>query len=220
MNDNNDRILNSNDFEESQFVKIESLIKEEKNEKIAELLLKGRDRDNDIQKKDYLDRFLDFVIFKLKTGNFHDINHAYPTKRIADNELEGKLIQLINYHLYPDIVTKILKCFTKNVNNSDTNLYLANLIKSDGIIKEIYNTFQLFKKDIFETDRMKRSQNVKNIQQFDLEADVQFSSPLDAACRFKYILEFIALNQNVMHIYTLNDISLSKIGIQDRQSRR
>ena len=51
---------------------------------------------------------------------------------------------------------------------------------------------------------------MKRIQQFPFTVDSRASSPLDAVCRFKYILEFIAIKQNVEHIYTPDKIKLSK----------
>ena len=198
-------------LEESKLIFIESLFKEEKdNEKVAQIILEGILRDVDILYKDTLDRFLDFVIFKVKTGVYYIPNLAYPTKKIADAEFEDRIIQLINFHLYPDIIFRLLKYFTRNVKDPDSNLYLANLITSEDIIKAIFNTFLMFKKDIFETDQSKRYINVKRIQQFPHTSDSRSSSPLDAACRFKYILEFIALKQSVEQVYTLDDLSLSR----------
>ena len=198
------------ELQRSSLLDIQALFKEEQDiENIANKILEGTYLDIDILRKDTLDRFLDFVIFMVKTGNTYVINQAYPTKRMADLELEEKIIQLINIHLYPDIILRILKYFTRNIYDSDTNLYLANLIQSDELINAILDTFQLFKKDILINDRDGRTLNVKRIQQFSLRADNIVSSPLDAACRLKYILEFIALKQNVNHLFTNDDITLS-----------
>ncbi|MDY6967773.1 MAG: hypothetical protein SVR08_03825 [Spirochaetota bacterium] len=198
------------ELQRSSLLDIQALFKEEQDiENIANKILEGTYLDIDILRKDTLDRFLDFVIFMVKTGNTYVINQAYPTKRMADLELEEKIIQLINIHLYPDIILRILKYFTRNIYDSDTNLYLANLIQSDELINAILDTFQLFKKDILINDRDSRTLNVKRIQQFSLRADNIVSSPLDAACRLKYILEFIALKQNVNHLFTNDDITLS-----------
>jgi hypothetical protein len=94
--------------------------------------------------------------------------------------------------------------------NSDTNLYIANLIHSDEIILSIFNTYQLIKKDIFITDPQKRTLNVKRIQQFPKHSENTKSSPLDPAARFKYILEFLAIDNRVEHIYTQHDLLLSQ----------
>lgn len=197
--------------EKREVLAIETMLKEEKNlEKIAEKIIEGTFLAVDILKKDSIEKFLDFVLLKVKTGIHYIPSLAYPAKRIADSEMEEKIIELINVHLFPDIILPILKYFTRNVHNSDTNLHLAYLVTSEEIITSIYNTFLTFKKDIFEPDRRKKTLNVKRIQQFSPRSDDRFSSPLDAACRFKYILEFIALKQNVEHIYTPEMIMLSK----------
>lgn len=193
---------------------IENLLKEEKDlDIVAERIITSTYSDPDISRKDALDRFLEFIFFKIKTGDPYIINLAYPSKRMTDKELEKRIITLLNVHLFPDIVLKILRHFTRNTKNADTNLYLAYLIVSDEIITSIYETFKLFKKDINETDPNKRNNNVKKIQQFinaQSDSETSSSSPLDAACRFKYILEFIAIKQNVKHLYTFDDIQLSK----------
>ncbi len=191
---------------------VETLLKEEKNlEAVAEKIIEGTYEAFDIQKKDSIERFLDFILQKVNTGIYFIPNLAYPAKRIQDRELEDKIIKLINVHLIPDIILRLLKYFARNIHDSNSNLYLAYLITSDDIIRSIYNTFLTFKKDIFETDRKKKTLNVKRMQQFSQRSDDRFSSPLDAACRFKYILEFIALKQNVEHIYTADMISLTDV---------
>ena len=198
--------------ERNVFLEIGTLLKEEKDiEKVAEILIEGTFQAIDILKRDSIEKFLDFILQKIKTGIFYIPNLAYPSKRIQDSELEDKIIQLINVHLMPDIVIRLLKYFTRNIHDSDTNLYLAYLITSDVIIRSIYNTFLTYKKDIFETDRRKKTLNVKRMQQFSQRTDDKFSNPLDAACRFKYILEFIALKQNVEHIYTQEMIELTDV---------
>ena len=156
-----------------------------------------------------MDRFLDYIIAKVKTGSYYIPSLAYPTRRMSDKDLENKIIELINVHLNPEIIFPLLKYFARNVKDSDRNLYLAFLINSENIIKSIYDTFLLFKKDVFLTDPEKRVLNVKRIQQFPPTVDSGTSSPLDAICRFKYILEFIALKQKVEHIYKAEDIKLA-----------
>jgi len=133
---------------------------------------------------------------------------AYPTKRMHDHELEAKIKKLINELLYPEIVLRILKYFTRNIHESDTNLYIANLIESEEIIKSCYQTFNLFKKDIFIYNTEQKSLNVKMIQQFSPQSDYRLSLPLDACARLKYVLEFFYIKQNVKHIYTLDDIKM------------
>ncbi len=199
------------ELDKADFLKIEKLIREEKNlENVAELILEGSYKSVDIFRKDSLDRFLDFIVSKVRTGSYYIPSLAYPTRRMSDKDLEEKIIKLINVHLNPEIIFPILKYFARNIKESDKNLYLAYLIASDDIIKSIYETFLLFKKDIFFPDPEKRALNVKRIQQFPPTVDTNTSSPLDAICRFKYILEFIALKQNVQHIYTADDVKLSR----------
>ena len=203
--------LESVELDKTDFLMIEKLIKEEKKlENVAELILEGSYQSVDIFKKDSIDRFLDYIITKVKTGSYYIPSLAFPTRRMNDKELEDKIIQLINVHLNPEIIFPLLKYFARNIKDSDKNLYLACLITSDEIINSIYETFLLFKKDIFSTDPEKRSLNVKRIQQFPFTVDSNASSPLDAVCRFKYILEFIAIIQKVEHIYTPDQIKLSK----------
>lgn len=197
-------------LEQSTFIDIDSLLREESDlDRAAEKILEGTMGATDILRKDSLDKFLDYVIFKAQSGYPHIINLAYPSKRIIDRVLEERVIRMINIHLLPDIIFRILKYLARNVHSSDTNLYLAYLITADEIIRAIYDTFLLFKRDIFEPDLQKKTLNVKRIQQFALRTDNKFSSPLDAASRFKYVLEYIALKQNVEHMYRKGDISLS-----------
>ncbi len=202
-------LLDPFELETSELLDIESLLKEERIEIAAQAIIEGTFKAFDILKKDSLDKLIDFMSFKIKTGYSYIINLAYPTMRMHDRELERKLIELINIHLNPDIILKLLKHFTRNIHNPDTNLHIAFLIEDDTIIKSIYSTFLLFKKDIFIADPSKRTLNVKRIQQFPPATDNKNSSPLDAAARLKYVLEFLALKQNVSHIYRQKDIMLS-----------
>lgn len=193
-----------------ELLKIEKMLKENPDlEDIAKKLLTESAKDMNIMKKDSLDRLLDIILVKIKTGNYFIPNLAYPTKKISDQVFEDKIIKLINIYLYPDIVPRLLRYFSRNINDADKNLFLANLITSDEIIKEIYNTFLMFRSDIDKAGK-ERTFNVKRIQQFPITSEDKLSSPLDATCRFKYILEFIALRQNVKHIYSLEDIKLAK----------
>lgn len=192
------------------FVNIENILKSDLPlEEAAERILDTALMDNDIiTRKDALDRFLDYLHFKAKTGYDHIQSLAYPSKRIEDAVIEEKAIELLNIHLVPNIIFSLLKFFTRNVQNSDTNLYIAWLLQSDAVIKPVFDTYQMFKKDIFLNDRDARSRNVKRLQQFLESADAKASSPLDAACRLKYILEFIMLKQDVSHLYTKETIAL------------
>jgi len=196
-------------LEQSRQINIESLLKDSDIDSIANILLEDTFRETDLMRKDSIDRFLDFAIFKAQTGLPHILNMAYPTKRMSDSKMEDKIRILINDSLYPEIVLKLLKYFTRNTHDPDSNLYLANFIVSDDIIRAIYETYVLFKKDIFHTDPDTRSMNVKRIQQVSLQSDNKSASPLDAACRLKYILEFFAIKKNVEHIYTRADLLLA-----------
>ncbi|MBN1501736.1 MAG: hypothetical protein JW982_16370 [Spirochaetes bacterium] len=213
---------NYNIEEHTTFVNLHNLLKSRKPiDEIAEKILDTNLLGMDIEKKDTIDRFLDFIYFKCKTGVPHIISLAYPSQRMSDKELEKVIIELINVHLFPEIVFPILKFMARNVQNSDTNLYLAYLINSENIIKSIYDTFVLFRTDTqkfidfkklnagIKSGEEDRSLNVKRIQQFSSHTDDRFSSPLDAACRFKYVLEYIAMNSNVESIYTKEDLKLS-----------
>ncbi|MFH0974444.1 MAG: hypothetical protein V1874_01530 [Spirochaetota bacterium] len=201
--------LDSIVLEKADFLLIEKLIKEEKDlEAVANIILEGAYKSFDILKKDSIERFLDFVIIKVRTGSYHIPSLAFPTRRMSDKQLEEKIIKLINIYLNPEIIFPMLKYFARNIKDSDKNLYLAYLINSDDIIKAIFDTFLLFKKDIYIADVKKRTLNVKKIQQFPPTVDPGVSSPLDTCCRFKYILEFIALKQNVEHIYTSEQIKV------------
>jgi hypothetical protein len=196
-------------LEESRAINMGNLLKENNLELVASTLLEDAFRDTDIFRKDSVDRFLEFVIFKVQTGAHEILHQAYPARRMADRQLEAKVVELINRHLYPEIVLKLLKFFMRNIHDADSNLYLANLITSEDIIRGIYDTYVLFKNDIFESDPDKRAINVKRIQQVSPRAENRSASPLDAACRLKYILEFIALKQPVEHIYTKEDLVLA-----------
>ena len=201
--------IRSVDLVESQHINFESLFKTENLEAVADKILESALGETDFMKKDVVDRFLDFIYFKVQTGSI-DIPHmAYPTKRMIDRELEQRVITLLNEHLYPEIVLRLMKLFSRNIHNPDTNLYIANLITSEDIIRSIYETFKLFKKDIFISNPVKRSLNVKRIQQFAARSENKLSSPLDQAAIYKYILEFLAIKFNVSHIYTEDDLLLS-----------
>ncbi len=198
--------------EESYLVNFEELLKTDDLESLGLMLLERILGDEDMMKKDILDRLLDFVFFKIQTGNVYIPSMAYPAKRMRDEELEGKIIKLINEHLYPEIIFRFLKVFTRNVHNADTNLYIANLITSEDIIRSIYETFKLLKKDIFISDPKARTMNVKRIQQFPARSEDRLSSPLDICAMLKYILEFFLLKYDLSHIYTHEDIMLSRPG--------
>ena len=176
---------------------------------IADQIVQASFSTFDYFKKDALDRFLDFVYAKVRSGHYDIINTAFPYKRMNDKELEAKVIALINEHLHFDIVLKLLKFFNRNLYDSDSNLYIANLIYSKEIIQSLYNTYNLLKKDIFIADPDKRCLNVKRIQQFSPFSDNKLSSPLDAVARMKYILQFLAVKNKVEDIYTAQDIMLS-----------
>ena len=198
------------DYNSGELLDIESLLKEENLESAGQKIIEGTFKAFDIQNKDSLDKFIEFVTFKAKTGYSYILNLAYPTMRMNDMALEQRVIEMLNIHLYPDIIFKILKYLTRNIHNSDTNLHLAFLIQSDEIIKSVYDTFLLIKKDIFISDANKRTLNVKRIQQFPPATGNASSSPLDAAARLKYVLEFLALKQNVSHLYRQENLLLSE----------
>jgi hypothetical protein len=52
---------------------------------------------------------------------------------------------------------------------------------------------------------------VKKIQQYVASADEKYSSPLDAACRLKFVLEYIALENDTSAIYSPEDIRLAPV---------
>lgn len=191
-----------------QIINFDELLKNENLEEVATRLTEGALEMADFMRKDIIDRFLDYVYFKVQTGNVDIPNMAYPTKRMLDGILEKKVIELINKHLYPEIIFRLLKFFTRNIHEADTNLYIANLIHSEEIIKSIYDTYRLFKKDIFMDDRDRRTLNVKRIQQYSPRSDNRMSSPLDATARLKYILEFFLVKNPVQHLYTSQDLLL------------
>ncbi|MCL1865291.1 MAG: hypothetical protein FWF73_05710 [Spirochaetes bacterium] len=201
-------ILENINLEKSQLINFEKIIKNESLEDVADKLIESTFVEQHFKRKDAIDRFLEFAFSRIQAGSFYVINMAYPTKRMYDKELEEKIIKLINEYLYPEIVLRILKFFSRNIHNSDTNLYIANLIESESIIKSVYDTFKLFQKDIFVYSE-KKALNVKMIQQFSQQSDISLSIPLDACARFKYVLEFFAIKQNVSHIYTSDDLLLA-----------
>lgn len=200
--------LESIDPGKSQLINFDKIIKNEKLEDVAEKLIESTFAEQHFMRKDAIDRLIDYTFFKVQTGSFHVIHMAYPTKRMHDRELEGKIIRLFNELLYPEIVLRILKFFARNLHDSDTNLYIANLIESEAIIRSIYETFRLFQKDIFIYNPEKKSLNVKRIQQFSPQSDYKLSLPLDACARFKYVLEFFQVRQDVSHIYKADDIRM------------
>ncbi len=195
---------------ETQLIDFELLLKTDDLESVAARIIESSYEEVDFMRMDTLDRLLDFIYFKVQTGYMYIPHMAYATKRMMDRELESKVIDLLNIHLYPEIVLKLLRFFTRNINNSDSNLFFACLIKSEEIVRSIYDTFLLFKKDIFITDPNKRVLNVKRIQQFSSKSEIKLSSPLDACARLKYILEFFIINQNVNSIYSREDLLLSR----------
>ncbi len=178
-------------------------------QEVADIIVEGTFLGHDIERKDSLDRFLDYVVYKVKTGVPFIPSLAYPTMRIEDKVIEAKCIELINEYLIPEIIIKILKFFSRNVQQSDTSLYLANLITNESIIQSVFDTYHTFRKDIHNPDKEKKTRNVKMLQQFSAHTDNRFSSPLDAAARFKYVLEYFLLMRPVEHLYTKNDIKLS-----------
>ena len=190
----------------SQLINFEKIIKNEKLEDVAEMLVESTFAEHHFMRKDAIDRLLDFAFFKIQTGAYYILHMAYPTKRMHDRDMETRIIRLMNELLYPEIVLRVLKFFARNIHDSDTNLYIANLVESDAIISSVYETFKLFQKDIFIYSPEKKSLNVKRIQQFSPQSDYKLSLPLDACARFKYILEFFQVKQDVSHIYTSEDI--------------
>ncbi|HOP28865.1 MAG TPA: hypothetical protein P5120_06610 [Spirochaetota bacterium] len=200
--------LESIDPGKSQLINFDKIIKNEKLEDVAEKLIESTFAEQHFMRKDAIDRLIDFTFFKVQTGSFHVLHMAYPTKRMHDLELESKIIRLFNELLYPEIVLRILKFFTRNIHDSDSNLYIANLVESEAIIRSVYETFRLFQKDIFIYEPEKKSLNVKRIQQFSPQSDYNLSLPLDACARLKYILEFFQIRQDVRHIYKPDDIRM------------
>jgi hypothetical protein len=196
-------------LEQSRFINMDKLLKERDLAAVADILLEDTFRETDIFRKDLVDRFLDFALFKVQSGEPYILSMAYPSKRIMDKNLEARVISLMNEHLYPEIVLRVLKYFARNLHDSDTNLYLATLIESDAIIQSIYDTFLLFKKDIFIANPDRRCVNVKRVQQVSPRTDNKSASPLDAAARFKYVLEFIAIRKNVSHLYRAENLVLA-----------
>lgn len=197
------------ELKDTVIINYDLLLKTADPETAAETILEGSYAESDFMKRDTLDRFLDFVHFKAQTGHFKIISMAYPSRTIADKQLNDAVIEMINDKLYPEIVLRLLKFFTRNIHDSDSNLYLAGVIESKQIIKSIFDTYQLFKKDIFETDPEKRARNVKMIQQFPPRSELNLSSPFDAAARLKYILEFLSVKENTSDIFSKKDLMLS-----------
>ena len=196
-------------LQESRFIDFEFLLKSENLDVVAEIIIEGTYSEMDFMRKDIIDRFIDFIYFKTQTGHIEIPHMVYPLKRMMDKDLEKKVVALINEHLYPEIVLHVLKFFSRNIHDPDSNLCLANLIVSDEIITSVYETYRLFKKDIFISDPDKRTLNVKRVQQFSPRSDNKLSSPLDQAAIYKYILEFFANRRDVSNIYTAEDLMLS-----------
>jgi len=195
-------------LEESTLIDFDSFLKSGPLDEIADKILEGTYGDVDFMKKDILDRFLDYIYFKINTGEPFIIHWAYPTKRMMDRELEQKAIELLNVHLYPEIVLRLMKFFSRNIHNSDSNLYIANLVYSKDIFRSVYETFKLFKDDIFISAPNKRSLNVKRIQQFTARSENRLSSSLDADARLNYILDFFMIKYDVSDIYTTDGIRM------------
>ena len=76
----------------------------------------------------------------------------------------------------------------------------------------MYDTYRMFRKDIFIGNRDKRALNVKRIQQYSARSENKLSSPLDAAARLKYILEFFQVKYSISHLYTKEDLLLYRGG--------
>lgn len=199
------------DLERHGQVNYDFLIKNYPLPDVAEKLVEWSYGESDIMRRDTLDRFLDFIYFRTRTGSAEVINMAYPSRRMNDRDLEKKVIELINVHLYPEIVLKLLKFFARNLYDPDSNLYLARLIESEDIVRSIYETYNQFRKDIFVKDPDRRCLNVKRIQQFSPRSDRKLSSPLDAAARLKYVLEYLAIIRKTESIYTKQDLMLSRL---------
>lgn len=215
FDDNNINITSELPEEHAQevFQNFHTLLKSRKPlDEIGEIILEGgMIIDNNIQRKDTLDRFIDFIFFQAKTGIPYIPSLAYPCKKIADPDMEEIIIELLNEHLFPEISLSIWKFFTRNVQDPDTNLYLANLIRNDSLIKAAYETFLRFKDDIEIEDPVEKTKYVKMLQQYSSQRDDRYSSPLDAACRFKYILEYLLLITKKTHLYSLDDLKLTDI---------
>jgi hypothetical protein len=191
-----------------ELIDFHNLLKSGSLEDIAEKILDSLYGDTDMMRRDLLDKFLEYIYKRCMTGYVHIPSMAYPTKRMMDKDLEERVKLLINEHLYPDIMLRLLKFFLRNVHDSDSNLYIANLIESEDIINSILDTYNLLKKDIFIASEDDRTLNVKRIQQFSKHSENKLSSPLDACARLKYILEFFAIKKNVSHLYKKEDILL------------
>ena len=192
------------------FVDFENIIAQNNPKDAAAIILEASYEEFDFMHRDILDRFMEFVYFKIKTGYWEEFNDAYPSKRMNDTILEKKIMEILNEHLYPDIVFKILKFMTRNIYDPDSNLFIANLIYSKDIIRSLYNTYILFKKDIYAGDKEKRFLNVLKIQQFPTQINNnELSSPLEAATKLKYVLEFLSLKNNTDDIFKKEDLLLS-----------
>jgi hypothetical protein len=197
-------------LQQSDLIDFQNLLRKQSIEDVGEILLEGIYGESDFMKKDTIDRFLDYVFLKCVTGDVEIPSMKFPIKRMMDRELEGQVKELINVHLYPEIILRLMKLFTRNLHDADSNLYIANLIESKAIVRSLFETYKLFVKDIFIPDRDKRCRNVKMLQQFSARSHIKLSSPLDAAARMKYILEYLHMKLNYTEIYTLDDLKLEK----------
>ncbi|HQL81247.1 MAG TPA: hypothetical protein PK307_03545, partial [Spirochaetota bacterium] len=69
---------------ESQLVDFDDLLRNNAIENVAQRLSEGALEMADFMRKDVIDRFLEFVFFKVQTGNMDIPNLAYPTRRMLD----------------------------------------------------------------------------------------------------------------------------------------
>lgn len=191
------------------FIDFESLLTDADLSKSAEIIRNYSYAAAGEKTGDAIDRFIDFVYFKIRTGYWDNFNDAYPVKRMNDEIMEKNTVSMINEHLYPDIVPKLLKFITRNIYEPDSDLFIANLVFSKNIIRAFYETYVLFKKDIGITDAEQRTANVRRIQEFSGISDPKLSSPLDAAARLKYVLEFLFLSGRSYDMFAMEDITLS-----------
>ena len=191
------------------FVDFENIIHQNSPKDAAAIILESSDEKINFMHKDIFDRFIEFIYFKAQTGYWEEFNDAYPTKRMNDKILEKKIAEMLNEHLYPNIVPRILKFMTRNLYEPDTNLFIANLIYSKDIIRSIYETYLLFKKDVYSNNKETRYLNILKIQQFAVQHNNDLSSPLDAATKLKYVLEFLSLKNDLDDIFKKEDILLS-----------
>ncbi len=203
------RIRGSFESFSGNFIDFESLLTDDDLSKSADVIRNFSSAADGEKGIDAVDRFIDFVYFKIRTGYWDNFNDAYPVKRMNDEIMEKNVVSMINEHLYPDIVPKLLKFIARNIYEPDSDLFIANLIFSKNIIRSFYETYILFKKDIGVTDVEQRTANVRRIQEFSGISDPKLSSPLDAAARLKYVLEFFFLSGRSYDMFSMEDIYLS-----------